>query len=100
MKLQAEVDELERKQSISTAEVTRLYERLQHASLTEHEFKKQLETTQTKNESLQRHLRQERDHTKHLEMQLAAKDSEIDKTTSAMEQLKVNLSLSLDISRE
>ena len=93
MKLQAEVDELERKHSISAAEIARLYERLQHASLTEHETKKQLEMTSAKNEQLQRHLRHERDHTKHLELQLTAKDAEIDKTTNAIEQLRVGTCL-------
>lgn len=89
MGLQANVDILEKKQSVATAEITRLYERLQQASIAEHESHQRLESINNKNEALQIHLRRENKKRKELETEIKAKDLELQNTTQAIELLRV-----------
>ena len=89
MQLQGEVDNLEKKNSVSTSEIGRVYERLQHVCLLESEARKQLDAANGNNIEIESQLQREQEQRRLLEAQIEAKEKELQKATNAAELLQV-----------
>ena len=93
-KFEARIDELERRNTASNAEISRLYNRLHQASSTEDDMKKELEAMDNKTMQLQRHIRRQSERRRELEQELHWKAKELNSAVSSVECLHVHRQLS------
>lgn len=90
LKLQTELDELERKHGVSTSEIERLYERLQQATLQDQELKNRVGELERSEEILRRDLQREMDHKQQTKTQLNVKTLELEKAQRTTDALRAS----------